>query len=535
MSFDKKKLPPQADWASEQETFGSQSPYASTASVPYASEPLPPTAPTGPSAPYPVPADAPPMYTEDPIIKPSAPLSPRHPQGFPTSSTPYLPQQQPQPQQHQYQQPPPSQYQPPIPPPQVNHAYHPPQGPPPSQQPQYQQHMPVPQHNQPQQYHPSAINYGATANPNTRYYPAPRGPPNDSCSSDEERPIRRRHKKKKKTSSCCSCCCLTIIFIVLMCWYFGGSIEFSDGSCYISDDSASRTSSQTLSASQDLALKFEIIDGLSGNINVKESESWSDQDVRIRTVMRASTSELLRELEQSFTNNKESARVWVHIKDSNDKETKKRLTRQGCARADVEIIYPRARPGTGKLDLSSINGEINVQLNNHTTAGAKGLASFEELQISLKNGDVNLDKTIVSNKLSAEVVNGHVSGTISTAGNVYSRIINGYIDLSIDTTLRRDDWDVNNFKVSMSTVNGRIAVKLVKRFLGHFTLSSAIGKPNLRLPSSSTDVIKYISRTGYEVKGWISENNEEPKTSSQLDLKTVNGNILVEVETEKNN
>ncbi|KAF9160064.1 hypothetical protein BGX20_002684, partial [Mortierella sp. AD010] len=196
MSSDKKRL----DWASpadEQDTFGSQSPYAAP-SAPYLAtpynnntQPLPPTAPPESSIPFAIPVDAPPMYTKDPVSKPPAPQTGRPPQELPPSSILHLPQQP-----YQYQPPQPQpQYQPPPHPPQGNVTYLPPQGSPPplQRQPQGDQYQPLlaPQHPQPQQYYPNAINYGATPNPNNGCYPVPRGPPNDRYDSDDDRRIRR--------------------------------------------------------------------------------------------------------------------------------------------------------------------------------------------------------------------------------------------------------------------------------------------------------------------------------------------------------
>ncbi|KAF9084286.1 hypothetical protein BGX27_003846, partial [Mortierella sp. AM989] len=310
--------------------------------------------------------------------------------------------------------------------------------------------------------------------------------------------------------------------------------EFGSGSCYISDDSEPRTATQVVPASPDLSLKFEILDGITGNIIVKESDSYADHAIRIKSTIRASSTSLLDQIQTSYDSSSvRSAHSWIHIKDSNDKEAKKRLLRGNCARSDVEIIYPRSFPGTGKLQLSATNGKFNINMNNHTDSWGPVLTSFEELQMGLTNGEVNVDGVVVSKKLLMEVANGHIMGNVKSAGKVVAQIINGPVDLEIDSTPRRDDWDANNLHVAINTVNGRIGLYLVKRFLGHFSFSATIGTPTIRLASSSKDIIKFTARSGHEVKGWISVDQNEPDALSKLDLTTVNGNILVEVETLK--
>ncbi|KAF9147596.1 hypothetical protein BGX20_006609, partial [Mortierella sp. AD010] len=316
------------------------------------------------------------------------------------------------------------------------------------------------------------------------------------------------------------------------------------GSCFIGDDSKPIEFNQLIPASQDLALKFQALDGITGNILVKESESNTDTNIRIHTLMRASSSKLLDQLEQSlFLDSKASARVSVHINDRNDKETKRRLTHENCARADVEIIYPRGHPRTGKLHLSAVNGQFNIMMGNITpitgnssssSSNAGALTIFEELRMGLMNGEVNLGGVTVSTKVLVEVTNGHILGHINSAGTVVAQIINGPVDLAIDSEPKRNDWDANNLYVAINTVNGRIGLNLLRRFLGHFSMSTTLGNPaTIRHLNPTTDNIKYISRSSSATKGWISEDSEEPGTSSRLDLGTVNGNILVEVDTFK--
>ncbi|KAG0313013.1 hypothetical protein BGZ99_009150 [Dissophora globulifera] len=496
MSSDKKNLS-LVDWASpsdEQLTFGSQSPYASSGSVhpaaPYDlgagsdAAGLSPTAPSAPEESLLIPADAPPMYTKDPSL-------PIQELPTPQQRAPQAPQQlrpvpvsQPVQQARSPHQALPQDLQ---------------QGQPYSPQQQYypQSHQPLLQQQQHPTYHPSAgvpVNYGATPSLPYEGSVVPRGP-DAGFSNPASDPQRRR-------------------------------------SCWVDPDTANtRKDFKTISPSSDLGLKLDVLDGITGNVVVKESESWSDLYVRVNVVMQATSSELLRGLELSLVGEAPKVNAKVHISDTYDSETKKRLMREHCARADVEIVYPRAHPGTGKLQVSVVNGEVTMNIGRRYGMPA----TFDEVQVSLTNGDVNFDNLIVGKLFEANVGNGHAMGLIRTTGKVVVIVMNGPVHMELDSEHMKDDWKVGgkDMDVDITSVNGRVNLELYRRFVGHFDVTNGNGQKNINLASDSkNDTIVYTARSAKQLKGWISADGTEPQGSlPRLNLVTVNGPISLDVGT----
>ncbi|KAI1320818.1 hypothetical protein EDD11_009775 [Mortierella claussenii] len=562
--MDTKKSLLQTDWASsadEQQLFGCQSPYASSASA--ASYPprdnsndqdavvsvVPRGQPTAtPGMPFQIPVDAPPMYTEDPFPKTTESSTPRHPQVQPSQ-----PLQQQQPYQQPCQQPS-AQYVP------QDHApYHTPPPPTPTaplprqqqqqQHPQYQQPLLAPQQQQ-VYYQPTVggpANYGTTANPATA--------PVASYPQNYPGPQNRRHKREGASVNEEA---------------KGEGEQYSDGVyCWVPENSQSRSDTQVFAALPDLAFKFKTLDGITGNVLVKESESFSEANIRVNILMRASSTELLDQLEQTLIqdNVRRTAYSTVHIKDRNDKETKKKLMRRNCARADVQIVYPRGHPALGKLDIVVANGELILNMNQDKTLWGVGhgllqdkldnatmtavaagsfnqvKTSFEELRLVLTNGEINVDGLVVASKTQLGVVNGRIFGNLQSAGKVAAEIINGNVDFTIDSSLspalnsQYPNWNADNLQININAVNARIDVNLVQRFLGYFSLSNTIGQSAIEVLNNerNRDQIEYTTKRGYEVKGWISERGQEPDiATSRMTMTTVNGNIRVNVNTQGN-
>ncbi|KAF9431499.1 hypothetical protein BGZ76_000231 [Entomortierella beljakovae] len=520
MSYDKKK----SDWATlsdEQNTFGNQSPFANTSSAPYhdINQPIIPSAPgasgapSAPGAPFAIPDDAPPMYTKDAPLDSPIQNEVYSPRGMPTPS-PRNPQQNSQPQLEPVNQLAPQSSIPQSPQPQnQQHQYQPPTQPPPPQSGPPAVPVQLPSHNPqqyPQQYYPAPVNYGAA--PNNGYYPVPRHHDSSSDSDhDDARPLRRR-------------------------------IVFGDEGCHITEDSEWFKTVERVVPSNDLSLKFEALDSLTGNIVVKEADTLDEKDIQIRTLFRASSREILSRLQQSKSVNGDgSVRVWAHINDKIDRDEKKRLMKKGCALAEVQIVYPRDQSVSGKLQLSVANGGIyvmsrppptkldsNMNVAKGNSTHRANTVTFEELKIGLSNGPVTLEYVVILNKLSVSVANGYILGSIDTPGKVSTEIINGSIDLVIDTSSKNYGWDPNKLQVNAGSVNGRIYVSL-NRFLGYFSLSSAIGSKNL-IKTTTRDVVRYTADTGYSKQGWISEDGQEPINMSQMNLTSVNGIISAVVD-----
>ncbi|KAG0358604.1 hypothetical protein BGZ54_010355 [Gamsiella multidivaricata] len=303
------------------------------------------------------------------------------------------------------------------------------------------------------------------------------------------------------------------------------SITIPDDVCWIPEEGVSRIDTQFVSAAPDLSLKLDIVDNI-------ESDDATDESIRIRVVLRAASTELLRELTQTLTRDgAQSVFSRIHLRDSNDKETKKRLMRHNsCALANVEITYPRARPGTGKLDVKVADGELVMSMDPNSIE-----ATFEEVHFAVSNGGVNVETAVVSKGFFAKVANGRIRAVnLRSAGRIEAETLNGRVEMTVDTKPLHKDWDPENLMILLTTLNGDIDLNLVQRFWGHFELVTQFGKKSIRLPDNSTDIIKYTTPKRDEIQGWVSADGTEPRNVvPRFDLSTVNGAIDVRFESQK--
>ncbi|KAK3814999.1 MAG: hypothetical protein J3Q66DRAFT_370352 [Benniella sp.] len=309
----------------------------------------------------------------------------------------------------------------------------------------------------------------------------------------------------------------------------------SDGTCLVRDNDDAREVTQTVPATPDLSLKLEVLDSIYGNILIKESDTQDMSEVQINIKMRATSAQLLEQLEQSLSRLDapfNGYRSTIHIHDRNDKEKKKRLLRRNCARADVEIMYPRPSPGTGRLEVSVANGELALKMSPPRKTGHAWdmLTSFEEVRLKLLNGGINFENLVVSRALHVEVANGHIRGNVHSAGTIAAQTMNGQIQLGIDTNPLRADWSPSNLMVNAETLNGEIELNMIQRFIGHFRLSTTMGSTSIHQISQNKDVLKYSRQSSKARAGWISADGSEPQNvTPRIELETINGAITLNV------
>ncbi|KAF9953171.1 hypothetical protein BGZ72_005622 [Mortierella alpina] len=489
--MDKKRVPLESEWAGpsdEQATFGSQSPFASSASAPLLPAANPDAAEMDPRM---NPVDAPPMYTSKAPSVPAPNL-----QGQQTH-LPFAPPE------HQQQ-----------PVSQVPTPYHPyPSAlPPQTQQQPYQQ-----AYNQrnPQVYPSSGpVNYGATNNqrPNTSgYYPLP-GESVDNFTDAERAALARK----------------------LLCWYIKGLFVFSGGHCSEPGEYLSRSETRTLPAFSNLTYKVEVAEEIYGSVLVKESENWEISDVRIHILLKATSYELLQEIEQylDFDQTQMQAKSMVRINENIDKGTKKRLLRDNCVKTEIKVEYPRAISGTKRLHIEVVSGDVAVRMHPNRVNTV-----FEELELAVANGEAHVENTVVSTNTRLKVINGHIYGSLRTAGIVEMAIANGPIDLAIDTTRLKDDWNADeNFSLKGNTLNGPITVSLSEPVYGNFVLKTGVGKPAINLSENSTARINYTSQKWNELQGEITRGGSGGSNShvlTKISLETMNGGIRLNIQDKK--
>ncbi|KAF9389957.1 hypothetical protein CPB97_010240 [Podila verticillata] len=473
--MDKKTpIPPPAlcSPSDEQELFGNQAPFASVGTS------HPPTVP-GPSHPQQhfnsdhIPQDAPPMYTEQPHVYPEQPVA------QPASPSGYAPLLSPQPQPYY------------------------------SGQPSYGAIPPNPQYT-----------------PNHQGYRPIRQQGNDDSSSEDEhdRQAHRKHRRKKRKSKCRKCCCWTIILILLFTWFPSIAI-FSNDTCSIDKAHGKIFESLSVKPSSSLDTRLEIDENILGEVVVMQSPDWMQSDVQTRLRLQGSSKRVVDAVDIGIDNNKttHTASISVYLKAGSPSESRQILKGE-CLKAYVEIIYPRSVPGTGSLDITTTAGTITVKLD-------KPEATFRSIALSSTLGDITLDGVHVQKRTSVRAVKGNVSGMIKTTGEVDIEVEKGTINLSVDDAPNIHGWDRSTLDVKLSTVHGTVDLKQVRRFQGHFLLTTRVGNLEFRPSSRYEDLVHRTSNSGRQIAGWISKNGKEPVSLlPRIELKTVAGNLKATIQ-----
>ncbi|CAO3567873.1 unnamed protein product [Mortierella alpina] len=448
-----------------------------------------------------------------------------------TSKAPSAPQGQ---QTHLPFAPPEHQQQPSL---QVHAPYHPYPSVPP-QQPHQQPYQQTHNQRNPQVYPSSGpTHYGATPQrPNNNgYYPLPGEPVDDFTDAERAALVRKPIRRKKKKSSCCSCCCITLLLIVVLCWYIKGLLVFSGGNCSEPGEYLSRSETRALPASSNLTYKVQVAEEIYGSVLVKESESWEIPDIRVHIVLKATSYELLQEVEQylDFDPTHTEAKSMVQINEKINKSTKKRLLRDNCVKTEIKVEYPRALSGTKRLHVAVVSGDAAVRMHPNRVN-----TIFEELELEVVNGEAHVENAVVSASTQLKVLNGNIYGSLRTAGVVEMAIANGPIDLAIDTTRLSEGWNADeNFSLKGNTLNGPITVSLAEPVYGNFVLKTSVGRPAINLSAGSTANIKYTSQKWNELQGEIvrggSRGSYNRALSSKISLETVNGGIKLNIQDKK--
>ena len=144
----------------------------------------------------------------------------------------------------------------------------------------------------------------------------------------------------------------------------------------------------------------------------------------------------------------------------NSSEERKEALRGNCARADVEIVYPRAMPGTGRLKVQVTNGNIQAVFDKVPSLPPP---TFETLILKTTNGEIQLKNVQVIGNTTLSIANGHVNGSLRTVGTVKASLLNGPIDLAISTGILPgvEKWNPKELDVKLETLNGPVTLEVV--------------------------------------------------------------------------
>lgn len=283
-----------------------------------------------------------------------------------------------------------------------------------------------------------------------------------------------------------------------------------------------------------------------------ESPDWMQSDIQILLHLQGSSQRVMDAVSIDPVANKttHTATISVHLNTSSPSESEKILKGE-CLKAFVEIIYPRSDPGTGSLDIVTTAGTIKVKMNNN-------LATFRTIALTSTLGDIILDGVHVQKNTSVQAVKGNVSGVVKTTGKVNVEVEKGTINLSVDDAPDIHGIDSSTLDVKLSTGYGTIDLKQVssclrchvliclcstciivllfclliqvRRFQGHFLLTTGVGKLAFRKSSRYRDEIHYTSDSARQLAGWIAKDGEPNSLLPRIELKTIVGNVKATIQ-----
>ncbi|KAF9383803.1 hypothetical protein CPC16_008753 [Podila verticillata] len=270
------------------------------------------------------------------------------------------------------------------------------------------------------------------------------------------------------------------------------------------------------------------IDPYVGNIVIREAADWDIPDcVLVHRTWRTSSAKLSDAITDyiSLDELKLTAELRIEL-NFNSTEERKQALRGNCARVDVEIVYPREMPGTGRLKVQVTNGDIQAVFDK-----VPGISppTFETLILETTNGEIQLENVQVIGNTKLGAANGHVYGSLTTVGAVEASLLNGPIDLAINTGILPgvEKWNPEELDVDLETLNGPVTLEIHPSFQGHFEIVAAVGRTSI----TSSDKIHYKTSTSNKQIGWVSADGTEPTGRlPRMRLATVNGNIRAKID-----
>ncbi|KAF9422060.1 hypothetical protein BGZ94_008658 [Podila epigama] len=291
-------------------------------------------------------------------------------------------------------------------------------------------------------------------------------------------------------------------------------------SCAIPDTSQNIESELQLPAAENFELKVAVED-IPSNVIVKESEDSQEKTIKLVFGWQASNDKLLNAIGHTLVLNSTHSDASFKIFVRGDGTEKKRLLRENCAQATVKLIYPRSIRGTGRLKVDVLSGDIHFKFSK---SPSEPPPFFGSLVLYTVSSDIQLENVPVLHSIKIESVNGRVHGSLRTAGVVNIGLVNGAIDLTVDTedAMQTKDPSDSQLDIQLSTVNGPIDLAMLNTFHGHFDLMSSVGRPSIESP----DQIHYKTKTTSKAIGWVSADGKEPARSlPRMNLHSFNGNV----------
>ncbi|KAG0256648.1 hypothetical protein BG011_004375 [Mortierella polycephala] len=292
---------------------------------------------------------------------------------------------------------------------------------------------------------------------------------------------------------------------------------FWNDACANLDDGPMRTEVNTLRYSADLDLSVKVLDGIIGNVDIKENDNWEEERILIRWTLRGSDSKVFDKMQVVSDVDGLLSKFDVQLEPEDEKD-KKKLLKGRCARVDAVVLYPRASPDSKHLAVETLFGDINVKMEGV-------MAIVDSMFLRSTVGNVNIHAASVKGRTDILVVKGKVRGTLKTIGAVNVTTTNGAIDLEVNSAIGVLGWTPTTLNVYMSAVKGPVSLDLTQKYHGHFSLDSGYHKqPNFHPSSAYSDVVQYSINSRSRLVGWISAKGHEPPGAlPNIQLSSVSG------------
>ncbi|GJJ72152.1 hypothetical protein EMPS_04509 [Entomortierella parvispora] len=348
---------------------------------------------------------------------------------------------------------------------------------------------------------------------------------NDELLSDRQRknryPIRCKHGKSK--------CSKRILFLAMLAgtlvyYIFGWLME---DPCETSKRLGIEEEMYAFLYSENTTISLGILDGIPGNILIKELDDWGEGTVYVYVFSTSADHNVIDDIIYDYKLLPSMDTVqWNTRLRPGMEASEKQLERikKTCTRSNIVITLPKVNKGVRALNLFTSQGDIAVQWKNLQILS-------DEVSLHAADGNIILDG--LSTKRKTDIVvsgEGSVSGLLSTAeiANISTDV--GHIDLELDTDIGLIEDSRKNLDISLSTkTKGHINLVHTRDYSGRFALNSGLGTAILVCPFNSSMPV-FTKKSNAHIEGWITEDGSIPrKDTPVVKASTYEGSISMTI------
>ncbi|KAG0045343.1 hypothetical protein BGZ83_009434 [Gryganskiella cystojenkinii] len=329
----------------------------------------------------------------------------------------------------------------------------------------------------------------------------------DSRSSDETEFILAkgtfRNKRILIRTKCTRWKFMLVLIVVSLLFYFSVDVITEDA-CVKAARLGTEEYDYSFAYTPSTNISVKIMDGIPGNIILKESDDWEDlYTFTVKVETSSSDRNLLDAVEFKYLF-PENIMQWttILVPFKNGENSTKLLARlkKHCVRADLTITIPKHNAGLRTVELQTSEGDIRI---DWAGASTRMVTMADEVKIQAYRGSVVLDGASV--RKNTEIViqgAGSVSGLLITAEKASVSTHTGTINLEVDTDLDLMGNYVKNLDLDLRTTSkGSINLVHTRGYRGRFALNSDLGTAIVTSKARGSDQIVYTRRSNAHLEG----------------------------------